>query len=222
MKPGRKKNRARHRPPVIGLTGLAGSGKSTVASWFRKWGAQVVEADKLGHRLLAQNSPCYRSLVECFGNKILNKSRAIDRRRLGELVFGDRRQLRRLNRLVHPELRRRLQVRIAGLVRENRGPVVLDAALILDWGLDREMDILIVVTAPVRDRLLRLRRKGYSLDQARAIVGSQMAPSRLVSRADIIIDNAGDISSLRRQAEAAWRIIAKQRTSRRQKEEGRK
>lgn len=205
----RTRGKAQSPVPVIGITGGAGSGKSAVAQIFRQRGARVVDADRLGHRLLRRGSRCYVKIVKAFGPGILGRRGTIDRRRLGDLVFSGSRKWRRLNRIVHPELVRQVKTRISRLKRSGDGPVVVDAALLADWGLHRGMDWTIVVEAPVGIRLKRLEGKGVSRTKARGIMAAQMTAGRLRRLAGEVIDNAGTRSALKRRAGAAWSRIAK-------------
>lgn len=201
----RPRNRRRQ---LIGLTGLAGSGKSTVAEVFSRLGARVIDADRVGHRLLYKNSPCYARLVKTFGPSILTASGAISRSKLGNAVFSDTRQLADLNRIIHPPLVSEIGRR-TGLLMQGKPyrPVVIDAALIVPWGLDRRVDWLIVVEAPRLSRLARLMGRGLSRERALNIFKAQPSPADLRRKADLVIANQGSIAELRRKAERAWREL---------------
>jgi dephospho-CoA kinase len=190
--------------PVIGLTGGAGSGKSRVAAMLRRRGARVVDADRLGHRLLRRTSPCYNKIVKNFGRGILGKGGAIDRGRLGELVFSVPGKRRTLNCIVHPALVRTVRQRISKLSKAGAKPIVLDAALLADWGLHREMDRVVMVDAPVRLRLRRLEAKGVPRERAKGIMAAQMPSARLKRLADEVIENSGTVALLEKRAGAAW------------------
>lgn len=204
--PGIRLRRAR----LIGLTGLAGSGKTTVAEVFSRMGARVIDADRVGHGLLRKNSPCYGRLVNTFGPAILKDSGAISHSKLGEVVFSDGRQLARLNRIVHPRLVSEI-IRRAGLLMREQPfrPVVIDAALIIPWGLDRRVDRLVVVEAPRPVRLSRLMGRGLTRERARKILQAQPRPADLRRKADLVIANRGSMAELRRKAERAWRELAR-------------
>lgn len=193
---------------MAGIAGGAGSGKSEVAGLFRRWGGRVVDADRIGHHLLRRGSPCYKKIVRKFGNIVINGNGAVDRRRLGELVFSDPRRRRELDSIVRPDLVRRVKQEITRLKRAGGGPIVLDAALLVDWGLHREMDRTIVVEAPAGARLARLARKGVPVERALGMMAAQ-TPSGLLRRAaDEVIDNSGTRAELRRKARAAWGRLA--------------
>ena len=196
-------------PPVIGLTGGAGSGKSAVAALFRRRGARVVDADRLGHRLLRRGSPCHEKIVATFGEGVRSRGGAVDRGKLGALVFGDKRELAKLNSIVHPELLKNIKRQISRFRKTKSGPVVVEAALLVDWGLHREMDRTIVVEAPLRLRLERLAKRGVPLARARAVIASQLPAGRLRRAADEVLDNSGTPAELGRAAARAWSRIEK-------------
>lgn len=194
---------------LIGLTGGAGSGKSTVAQIFRSWGAAVIDADRIGHALLLPGSPCHGEVVREFGGGILYGNGRIDRRALGQAVFSDARRMRRLNAIVHPHLLAEIAYEVLKLRRGTfRGLAVVDAALIVQWNLQKKLDCLIVVDAPVKARFERLKAKGIPADRARQIMASQLPAGRLRKEADIVIVNNGGLAELKRQAKTVWERIA--------------
>ncbi|MDI6740635.1 MAG: dephospho-CoA kinase [Candidatus Edwardsbacteria bacterium] len=196
---------------LVGLTGTAGSGKSTVAQIFRSWGAEVIDADRIGHALLlpaAAGSPCHSEVAAAFGQDILYANGRIDRRTLGKAVFSDARLMRRLNAIVHPHLLAEIAYEVLKLRRRKfRGLAVVDAALIVQWNLQRKLDFLIVVDAAEKLRLARLAAKGIPAARARQIMSLQLPASTLRKEADIIIDNSGGLADLKRQAKSAWEKI---------------
>lgn len=194
---------------LIGLTGGAGSGKSTVARVFRCRGACVIDADKLGHELLDKKSPCFAKVVKAFGSGILSGKKAIDRVRLGELVFSDPAKMSRLNRIVHPALLVEIKKRsLLCLAKYPARPVVIDAALIVQWGLEKKLDILILVDSQKKLRLARLQARGISRNKALKIMASQLPASEIKQKAGIIINNNGTIGELEQKAMLVWSQIA--------------
>jgi dephospho-CoA kinase len=185
---------------TAGLTGGAGSGKSTAAKYFRDLGARVIDADRIGHGLLKFGSPCHGKIVKAFGPAIVNRG-GINRKHLGKIVFGDKRQLGKLNKIVHPHLVANINDQILKIKKSGyKGPVIVDAALIVPWGLQKKLDILIVVDSPAKTRLERLTAKGIIPAQARRIMASQLPVSKLKREADITIVNDGSLSSLKKKA----------------------
>jgi len=184
---------------IIGLTGGAGSGKSTAAGYFRGLGARVIDADRIGHGLLKKGSPCHGQIVKAFGPAIVARG-GINRKLLGKIVFGSKRELEKLNRIVHPHILTNIKNKIEKIKNGSfRGLVIVDAALIVPWGLQKKLDLLMVVDSPVKTRLVRLTAKGISPAQARRIMASQLPVSKLKREADIIIVNDGSLSSLKKK-----------------------
>ena len=189
---------------VIGLTGTIASGKSTVARWFRCWGAEVVEADRIGHVLLSSGSPARGELIRVFGKDILKKNGQISRKRLGQKVFADPKARRRLNRIVHPLLLRTLKARIERARRKGDRILVVVAALIPEWKIGSWFDGVIVVTAPREKRIQRLMDSGFTKKEAGQRLASQLPEREKCREADVIILNRGSLSALRKRAGTVW------------------
>lgn len=164
----------------------------------------MVDADRIGHRLLRRGSPCYSKIVKYFGMGVVARGGEIDREKLGDLVFADVRQRKRLNRIVHPELVRAIKAQIDKLIKVKKSPVVVDAALLADWGLHRLMDRVVVVKAPKDIRLKRLIAKGVAQKKAKGMLASQRPERELERLADLVIDNSGTRRQLRMGASAVW------------------
>ena len=190
---------------VVGLTGGIGSGKSTLAALLAERGAQVIDADALGRDALRPGRPAWHSVVDQFGEEILvPHSMEIDRKRLAELVFGDRDKLAALNAIVHPVIFAGVADRLEGL-RNTTDVVVLDAALIVEAGFLGAVDVLVVVTSDKptrRDRMVRAR--GMSVSDFNARVTSQSPQEELVARADLVVHNDGTLEDLAAEADRVW------------------
>jgi dephospho-CoA kinase len=189
---------------LIGIGGNMGSGKSTVASELRRYGAKLIDADELGWTVLGRGSEEYRKLVKTFGRGILTKSGRIDRRALAEVSFSCRANLNKLNRITHPALVERVRKEIARL---RKGLVVVDAALLFLWGLDKEMDVSILVTAPERLKVKRMTQSGMSSNQVKARLKLQQSDSSIWRRADFVLDNRGSLAELKRKTRALWNFF---------------
>jgi dephospho-CoA kinase len=190
---------------VVGLTGGIGSGKSTLAALLAERGAQVIDADALGRDALRPGRPAWHSVVDQFGEEILvPHSMEIDRKRLAELVFGDRDKLAALNAIVHPVIFAGVADRLEAL-RNTTDVVVLDAALIVEAGFLGAVDVLVVVTsekATRRDRMVRAL--GMSVSDFNARVTSQNPQEELVARADLVVRNDGTLEDLAAEADRVW------------------
>ncbi len=199
----------------IGVFGLMGSGKSTVCRWFRGWGASLVEGDALGWETLREPA-VVRELGEAFGAAIRGEDGAVDRARLGSLVFADAEAMARLNAIVQPRLLARVRAALDAAARPGAkpgtapapAPVVLDAAMLTTWGLEPELDGVLEIRAPEAMRAERLvRARGFAPEEARRRVRGQRLPPVRGARRHWAIDNDGDEASLRRSAESVWKEI---------------
>jgi dephospho-CoA kinase len=179
---------------VVGLAGGVGSGKSTVAALFRKWGARVVDADAIGHGVLGDPA-LRRRLVRTWGELVLRDGR-IDRAALSRRVFQSPRSVARLNRMVHPAILRRIRREL----RAARGWVVLDAALLFETGLDRLCDRVVFVDAPLGLRIRRTAGRGWEPGELRRRERFQWRVAYKKKKADYVLNNAGRQSHTERQA----------------------
>lgn len=197
---------------VAGLTGGIGSGKSTFAALLVERGAQVIDADQIARDALQPSQPAWHSVVDQFGNFVLSAhSMEIDRKRLAEVVFNDPKKLAALNAIVHPVVFRRIADAIEMLSGTDE-IVVLDAALIIETGLDKALDALIVVTADESNRRTRLvRTRGMSPREVNARMASQASADDLLAKADIVVTNDGDIEELVAEADRVWAELERRR-----------
>ena len=189
---------------LIGLTGGAGSGKSTVAAMFRDLGAAVLDADEATHAVYAPGTEGFDAVLAEFGPAYVRDG-AIDRQRLGELVFHDRDALRRLNAIVHPRVRQWMADRTAEAVEGGANVVIQDVPLLFENGLQGLFSKTVLVYASPAAQLERLvRQRGLSGDRARSIVAAQMPIDEKRALADYVIDNGAELDDTRRQVEAVW------------------
>jgi len=194
--------------PVIGLVGGVGSGKSTAAAEFARLGCAVIDADKIGHRLL--NDPeVRRELQKRWGDAIVRPDGRIDRAALGKIVFADRSQLEALNAIMHP----RMEARIHELIRRYREApevpaVVLDAAVLFEAGWDKLCSDTVFISAPEHLRTERIsRRRGWDADQRRARENAQIPLDSKAAKCDHTIDNSSTVPHLRRQVRQLFQQI---------------
>ena len=165
---------------IIGLTGPIGSGKNEAAKILYKEGAFIIDVDKVAYTLYGPQLRVWGQLVKAFGSKILNQGGGINRKKLGEIVFSDKRKLRELDRIVHPRLKEAI-IQIAeearqkakGKRQEAEGIIVINAAVLKEIGLIDYVDEVWVVLASAEKRLKRLVRAGFSKEEARRRVESQ-------------------------------------------------
>ena len=181
----------------IGLTGNVASGKTTVADRWREAGVRVIDADRLGHDVLREDESAREALVEAFGEGILAPDGAIDRALLGERAFADDAGVRRLNAIVHPPLLGRLRAARERAARSGATLVVVDAALIFEFGMEDALDAVVLVMAPPEVRADRLRKTRHLDDERIArIMATQMPDAEKVKRSDYVVVNDGSIEEL--------------------------
>lgn len=188
----------------IGVTGLMASGKSTVARRFEELGAVRVDGDALGWEALRIREVRDR-IAARFGPGVIAAGGEVDRARLGAIVFADPKAMARLDAIVQPPL--------LALIRESLGEVaapvvVLDAALLSTWGLERELDGVVEVTAPEPLRIARLRAaRSYSDTEAVRRVRGQKLPPLGATKRRWLIENDGGSAALHARADEVWREI---------------
>jgi dephospho-CoA kinase len=205
------------RPPsddgllIIGLIGRAGSGKSTVADVLTSRGARVLDADRIGHDVTDRDPDVRAALLADYGPAAYREDGTLDRALVAAAVFANRDALAALNRLVHPRILQQLRAQLAHLVAQGyHGPVVVDAALLLDWAFERECDAVIAVIAPEEAQVSRLAEtRGWSAHDVRARLAAQRPDAELAAAADEVLDNRGSLAELARAAsDALDRLLA--------------
>jgi len=193
---------------VLGLTGGIGTGKSTVARYFREEGIPVVDADGISREILEPGREIYWMVVRRFGKKILKPDGGIDRSRLGELVFADPVARSDLETITHPAIREGIVSALRALEREGQRIAIVEAALIHEKARGDLFEAVIGVRCdPSRQVERIMERDGISREQARSRIRAQMDPEQKARASDYRIDNSGDIESTRRQVVALVRTL---------------
>ncbi len=186
---------------VLGLTGSIGSGKSTVARIFQGLGAEIIDADKVGHSLL-EKKEVRESIVKSFGSSVLDKEGKIERRKLGTIVFRNKRRLEELNSIIHPLIFSEIKSRIT--FSEAR-IIMIDAAVLLEAGWDSLVDKVIVVNASYKTRKKRIKESNLlSSKEVEGIIKAQFSQDEKIERADFLIENEDGIEESKRQVERIW------------------
>jgi dephospho-CoA kinase len=193
---------------TVGLTGNVASGKTTVADRWRELGVTVVDADRLGHEVLEEDTEAREALVTEFGPGILEPGGGIDRAALGDAAFASPARVARLNAIVHPPLLERLDRELERAREAGAELAVVDAALVFEFGLGEVLDVLVLVTAPVSVREERLRRsRGMDAERFRRVMETQIPDDEKVEDCDYVILNDGSIDRLRERADAVLAAI---------------
>ena len=193
-------------PPVVGLTGGIAAGKTTVSERLAALGAHVIDADRVGHRvLLREGGEAYEPVVSAFGTEILDETEEIVRPRLGRLVFADPARLASLNRLTHPPMAERMRREIEAVRARPPAPpfIVLDAAVLFEAGWDALCDeVWTVSTQPERALERLVARNRLSPEAARARIDAQLGNPEREGRADRVIRNDGTVEALAKDVDS--------------------
>jgi dephospho-CoA kinase len=198
----------RHTEAVItvGLTGGIGSGKSTVADLLASYGAVIIDADLLAREAVAPGAPGFDAVVREFGPEMIAPDGTLDRARLGALVFADPERRAALNAIVHPYVRQRATEQAAAAPAD--AVVVHVIPLLVENGLT-DHDLIVVVDAQDQTQVRRLvEGRGMAEADARARLAAQASRDERRAAADVVIDNDGDLESLRKQVQALWERLS--------------
>jgi len=190
---------------VIGLTGVFGSGKSTVAAFLGEKGAAVIDTDKIVHQLYEPGAEGSRKVCAIFGVVVQGEAGGIDRRKLSALVFRDKSSLDKLNAAVHPLAARRVKTLLDEHRRKHTPVVIVEAPLLIEAGWADLVDEIWVTTAPREVIFRRLSRKyGISCRDALARIRAQLPVRELVKRADRVINTDTSLEHLKSKVQRLW------------------
>jgi len=195
---------------IIGLTGGIGAGKTTVSERLLKLGYKVIDADKIARDIVMRGERTLTALVEVFGEEILLEDGSLNRKKLAQIIFVDEEKRRVLNTLMHDQIYSIIKSKIAAYEDEeyvNIGPdgnaplrhsiVFLDAALLYETGMEHLTSSVWVVDADKEIRKNRIMHRDHlDENEANARIASQMNSDVQRSRADVVIDNSGDLDAL--------------------------
>jgi len=198
---------------LVGLTGGIASGKSTASKIFKKLGAYIIDADVLAREVVEPLKPAWKEIVRSFGKGVLNKDNSINRKRLAEIVFNNKKKRELLNSIVHPRVFKRAK-EIEKEIAEKDPEVVIifDAALLIESGYYKKMDKNIVVYADEDVQVKRLiKRDGLTKDEAKKRIKAQMPLREKVRLADYIIDGNKMLNMVKKQAKAALERLREKR-----------
>ena len=195
---------------IICLTGGLASGKSTAAKFLEEQGANIIDADKLGHRAYDVGTQAYREVIETFGQEVVGTDNAIDRKVLGGKVFGQPGELKKLTDIVWPEIRRLAELEIAGFdAIYPDGIVVLEAAVLFEAGwqdIGEEIWVVIVDREIAIER--SIARDGFEREAVESRIDSQLTNDERISQSNIVIENNTDQEQLFSQLQKEWDRIS--------------
>lgn len=191
----------------VGLTGGIASGKSTVSELLAGFGAVIVDSDKIAREVVEPGTPGLAQVVAEFGPSVLTESGALDRAKVGEIVFADEGARGRLNAIVHPLVgARSAELEEAG--RTAGKLVVNDIPLLVEVGYAPFFDEVIVVDVPVETQVERAIARGMTEIDARARIAAQASREERLAAATYVIDNTGTLDDLRKRVREIYDALA--------------
>ncbi len=192
----------------IGLTGGIASGKSAVSRILSSLGALVVDHDLLAREAVAPGSIGLQQIIAAFGSGVIDDDNSLNRAALGAIVFADAQRLEELNSIVHPEVRR-LALEADERAEQSGRIVVHDIPLLVETTQQHDFDAVIVVEAPLEQRLTRMiEDRGMNREQALARIDKQASDEERRAIADYLIVNDGSLADLDRDVRRIWHSIA--------------
>ena len=187
---------------MIGLTGGIGSGKSTVAALMRQRGFPVVDADQVARDNMEPGSPVLAAVAEEFGADLLGTDGALDRGELARRAFASEEATQRLNAITHPAIRAESARRFAALEAAGERAAVYDMPLLVELGMDQDMDMTVVVDVNPEERVRRLvAHRGLDEADARNRIARQIPDVERRAAADVVLDNNGTEDKLAQQVD---------------------
>lgn len=189
----------------IGLTGGIASGKSSVSRLLAEWGVPIIDADAIARRVVTPGQPAWQQIVSVFGEQILQPDGTINRRLLGDIIFGDAEKRRKLDEITHPAIWDQITDEVKQAEAAGHRVVVLDIPLLLETDWHDRVDEIWVVYADRQAQIQRLTlRDQLTQQQAESRINSQLSLEEKKQHADIVIDNSGSFDSMRNQVERIW------------------
>ena len=189
----------------IGLTGGIGTGKSLVTSFLQDQGANVINADLLGHEAYLPGTVGFEQVVSEFGEDIVGADGHVDRQKLGPIVFSDPSNMDRLNAIMHPLIKDMIQTRLDDVEGKGQLIAIVEAAVLIEAGWESLFDEIWVVTADEEEIISRLAsRNGLSREDSQKRINSQMTSMERSAHGDVIINNTGSVEDLKENVESLW------------------
>lgn len=191
---------------IICLTGGLASGKSTATMFLQDHGAEIIDADKLGHRAYDPGSQAYRQVIDAFGEDVVAEDSQIDRKVLGGKVFGKPEELKKLTDIVWPEIRRLAELEISGYeALDPDAVVVLEAAVLLEAGWEDIGDEVWVVVVDREVAISRaMDRDVMDREAVESRLDSQLSNEERIAKATVVIDNSGSEQDMQQQLDKEW------------------
>ncbi len=187
---------------VIGVTGGTGAGKTIFSNELAKMGCYVIDADRVGREIINKNKKVRDDLIKSFGPEIFDGNGNLRRRMLANIVFSSKEKLRILDSIFEKPLKERIIEMISNIKRSEKYNIILiDMATLFETGLSSLCNMIVLIDAPVNKRCKWLSEsRGWTPEEAKMRIGSQMSIKLKRERADVIIENSGTVEELRNKA----------------------
>jgi len=196
---------------IVGLTGSVGTGKSTVANFFKELGSYIIDWDALAREVVRPHLKAWGEIVEYFGKDVLNEDLTINRQKLADIVFSDREKVDKLNQISHPEVFKEDE-RITNEIRSLAPDalIIKDIPLLIEAALPVFVDKIVIVYVSEQTQLKRLEEKGMSRKDAQNRIKSQLPLEEKIKSADFVINNDGSLEETKRQVEEIYSRLIKE------------
>lgn len=195
---------------IIGLTGSIASGKSTVSRILADCGAPIVDADLIAGAIALRGEEGWRGIVRAFGKSVLLDSGELDRKKVGEMIFGDKKKRAILNSIMHPIILKRIESQLKDLEAAGHLAAVVDVPLLLELGWQDKVDaVWLVAVSPNVQKLRLMARNLLTEEQAQARIASQMSVASKRQYADVIIENDGTLKETEQSVKTAWNKLTR-------------
>lgn len=199
-----QKKKSKKRKKVVGVTGGFGTGKSTAAAFLRNEGFLVLDADRIAHETLQATNPVFKNICEKFPDATIDGF--LERRKLAEIVFKNPARLKRLEKLIHPYVHKRL---LEEIKKSKKKWIVIEVPLLFEAGFEKICDCVVTVFSGTREADERLLGQGWSRTEIQRRRAEQWPIQRKMAKSDFVINNSGSKAKTRKQV----RIFLKQLTS---------
>ena len=193
---------------LVGLTGGIASGKSTVAEILKRQGAAIINADVLAREVVEPDRQAWTEIVKTFGTAVLQPDRALDRQKLRAIIFDDPAARKKLESIIHPQVRALAEQRIREHAAAGYAVIVYEVPLLFEGNLQKWLRPVILVACDVDTQRNRLEsRDNLSAAQAQKHIDAQMSLEAKRRLADYVIENNGSLEDLKRQVQAVLEKI---------------
>ena len=195
---------------LIGLTGGIASGKSTVSNYLKELGAKIIDGDIIARAVVVPEKPAWKAIVETFGNEILLADLSLNRLKLGEIVFNNKKAKELLENIISPYIAAEINKQLNSLKKVKNIIVVLDLPLLYENNWDKITDENWVVFVEQDIQIKRLcDRNNFTIEQALSRINNQLPLFEKAGKANVVINNNFDIENTKQQVLANWQEVEK-------------